>query len=228
MTFVLRSSIDFPLAFQAQCSSMSRIARPDPGETSSSLMFQEPKHYSDDLMASDWDRRSRSFQHICGSCGYHCGQRLYQRRFLSFGRGHSKCITYSSSYQVVTPIGTLIVGSESFIANIPFPAMPLKVVALPSELIQYALQAAGLLGQDILAILRAPDWHGLNSQNEQILFLFDFVGSNSGIGLSNQELARTFGITTHYMSKIHSKARKPQNKPHHPLKLDEAQEKSVL
>jgi hypothetical protein len=88
--------------------------------------------------------------------------------------------------------------------------MPPKVAVLPSEFIQYALQAAGPSGQDIYAILRAPEWHGLNSRNEQILFLFDFVGSNSGIGLSNQELARIFGITPHYMSKIRSKAGKPQ------------------
>jgi hypothetical protein len=102
-------------------------------------------------------------------------------------------------YKVVTPMGTLIVRSESLIANIPFLAMAPKVAALPSELIQYTLQAAGLLGQDIRAIMRAPRWHGQNSRNEQILFLFDFVGSNSGIGLSNQELAWIFGITPHHI-----------------------------
>jgi hypothetical protein len=64
--------------------------------------------------------------------------------------------------------------------------MPPKVVALPSELVQHALQEAGLPGQDIHASLRAPEWQGLNSRNEQILFLFDFIGSNRGIGLSNQ------------------------------------------
>jgi hypothetical protein len=44
--------------------------------------------------------------------------------------------------------------------------MPPKVAAPPSELIQHALQEAGLSGQDIRAILRAPEWHGLNSRNE--------------------------------------------------------------
>jgi transposase len=48
-------------------------------------------------------------------------------------------------------------------------------------------------------------------RNEQILFLFDLVGSNCGIGLNNQALVRIFGIT-----------------PHHPLELDESQEKSFL
>jgi hypothetical protein len=79
--------------------------------------------------------------------------------------------------------------------------MPPKVAALRSELI-HALQEAGLSGQDIRAILRTPEWHGLNSRNEQILFLFDFVGSNYGIGLSNQVPARIFGITPHHMSKV--------------------------
>jgi hypothetical protein len=105
--------------------------------------------------------------------------------------------------------------------------MPPKVAALPSELIQHALREAGLSGQDICAILRAPEWHGLNSQDEQILFLFDFVGSNCGIGLSNQVFARTFGIPPHHVLKVRSKARKPQ-KGHRALRLDKAQEKSVL
>jgi hypothetical protein len=91
--------------------------------------------------------------------------------------------------------------------------MPPKVAALPSELIQHGLREAGLSGQDIPAILRAPEWHGLNSRNEQILFLFDFVGSNCDIGLSNQVLARIFGITPHDVSKVRSKARKQQKKP---------------
>jgi hypothetical protein len=54
--------------------------------------------------------------------------------------------------------------------------MPPKVDALAPELIQHALQEAGLSGQDIRAVLRAPEWHSPNSRNEQILFLFDFVG----------------------------------------------------
>jgi hypothetical protein len=62
-----------------------------------------------------------------------------------------------TSYMVVTPIGTLAVRIESFIGNIPFPVMPSKVAALPSELIQHALQEGGLSGQDIRAILRAPE-----------------------------------------------------------------------
>jgi hypothetical protein len=106
--------------------------------------------------------------------------------------------------------------------------MPPKIAALPSELIQCTLQEAGLSGQDIRAILHAPEWHGLNSPNEQILFLFDFVGSNCGIGLSNQVLAWIFGITPHHVSKVRSKARKPQKPPPHPLKSDETQEQSVL
>jgi hypothetical protein len=56
---------------------------------------------------------------------------------------------------------------------------------------------------------------------EAILFLFDFVGSNCGIALSNQVFARIFGITPHHMSKVCSKARKAQ-KTHRPLTLDEA------
>jgi hypothetical protein len=91
--------------------------------------------------------------------------------------------------------------------------MPPKVVALPSELMQHALQEAGLSGQDIPAILRALEWHGLNSRNEQILFLFDFVGSNCGIGLNNQVLAGIFGITPHHVSKVRWKARKQQISP---------------
>jgi hypothetical protein len=86
-----------------------------------------------------------------------------------------------------------------------------KVAALPSELIQHALQEAELSGQDIRAILCGLECHRLNSRNERILFLFDFVGSNCGIGLSNQVLARIFGITPHHVSKVRSKARKPQN-----------------
>jgi hypothetical protein len=35
--------------------------------------------------------------------------------------------------------------------------MPPKAAALPSKLIQHALQEAGLSGQDIRAILRAPE-----------------------------------------------------------------------
>jgi hypothetical protein len=97
--------------------------------------------------------------------------------------------------------------------------MPPKVAALPSELIQHALQGAGLSGQDIRAILRAPEWHRLKSRNEQILFLFDSVGSNCGIRLSNQVPARIFGITPHHVSKVRSKARKRQT-PHRPLKVD--------
>jgi hypothetical protein len=116
-------------------------------------------------------------------------------------------------YKVVTLIGTLTVRQESFIGNIPFPAMPPKVAALPSELIQHALQEAGLSGQGIYAVLRAPERHGLNLRNGQILFLFDFVGSNCGIGLSNQVFARIFGNTRDHMAKVRSKARKPKTPP---------------
>jgi hypothetical protein len=91
--------------------------------------------------------------------------------------------------------------------------MPPKVAALPSELIQHALQGAGLSGKNIGDILRAPEWHGPNSRNEQILFLFDFVGPNCGIGLSNQVFAWMFGTTPHHVSKVPSKARKAQNPP---------------
>jgi hypothetical protein len=42
------------------------------------------------------------------------------------------------------------------------------------------------------------------------MFLFDFVGSNCGIGLSNQVLARIFGIAPHQVLKVRSKARKRQ------------------
>jgi hypothetical protein len=105
--------------------------------------------------------------------------------------------------------------------------MPPKVSGLPSKLSQHAFQEAGLSDQDIGTILHAPELHGLNSRNEQILFLFDFVGSNCGVGLNNQVLARIFVITPHSVSKVRCRARKPQNR-HHPLKLDEAHEKSVL
>jgi hypothetical protein len=91
--------------------------------------------------------------------------------------------------------------------------MPPKVATLPSELIQHALQEAGLSGQDIRAILRALEWQGLNSRNEQILFLFDFVGSDCGIGLNNQILAQIFDITPNHLSKVRSKTRKPQKTP---------------
>jgi hypothetical protein len=53
--------------------------------------------------------------------------------------------------------------------------MPPNAAALPSEHTQHALQEAGLPGQDIRAILRAPEWHGLNSRNEQILFFSIFL-----------------------------------------------------
>jgi hypothetical protein len=86
--------------------------------------------------------------------------------------------------------------------------MPPKVAALLSELIQHALQEAGLSGQDIRAILRAPEWHGLNFRNEQILFLFAFVGSNCGIGLNGQVLEGIFGIMPNHVSKFRSTARK--------------------
>jgi hypothetical protein len=44
--------------------------------------------------------------------------------------------------------------------------MPPKVAALPPEHIQHAVQEAGLSGQDIRAILRAPEWHSQNSRHE--------------------------------------------------------------
>jgi hypothetical protein len=69
----------------------------------------------------------------------------------------------------------LTIREESFIGKIPIPAVPSNVAAVPAELIQHVLQEAGLSSQDIRAILRAPEWHGLNPRNERILFLFDFL-----------------------------------------------------
>jgi transposase len=60
------------------------------------------------------------------------------------------------------------------------------------------------------------------------VFLFDFAASNCGFGLSNQVLAKVFGITPRHVSKVRSKARKLQKPPHQPLKLSEEQEASVL
>jgi transposase len=60
------------------------------------------------------------------------------------------------------------------------------------------------------------------------VFLFDFAASKCGLGLSNQALAKVFGITPHRVLKIRSKARKSQKPPDRPLKLNEEQEASVL
>jgi hypothetical protein len=86
--------------------------------------------------------------------------------------------------------------------------MPPKTSAIPPELLQPGLQNTRLPAQDIRALFRAPDWPLLNSRHEQVIFLFDFAGSNCGIGLSNQVLASVFGITPRHVSKIRSKARK--------------------
>jgi hypothetical protein len=88
--------------------------------------------------------------------------------------------------------------------------MPAKTCELPPELVQSTIQSTRLPAQDIRALFQTPDWWLLNSRNEHVAFLFDLVGSHCGIGLSNQVLARMFGLTPHHVSKIASKARKVQ------------------
>jgi hypothetical protein len=106
--------------------------------------------------------------------------------------------------------------------------MPPKILTLPPELVHTGLQNFRLTAQDIHALFRTPDWRLFNFRSEQIVFRFDFAGSNCSIRLSNQVLARALGITRQHVAKIPSKARQVQKPPHPPVKLNEDEERAVL
>jgi hypothetical protein len=63
------------------------------------------------------------------------------------------------------------------------------------------------MAQDIPAMLRSEAWTGLQSRNEQVVFLQNFAETECGKSLSNQVLAYVFEIQESHVRKIRNKTK---------------------
>jgi hypothetical protein len=115
-----------------------------------------------------------------------------------------------------------------FIASFRHPVMPPKVSALPREAIEDKLYQTGIMAQDVRAMLRSEAWTGLQSRNEQALFLHNFAETECGKSLSNQVLGYVFEIQESHVRKIRSKAKTKVRAPHRPLALNSEEENAVI
>jgi hypothetical protein len=82
--------------------------------------------------------------------------------------------------------------------------------------------------QDIRAMLRSEAWAGLQSRNEQVVFLHNFAETECGESLFNQVLGYVFEIQESHMRKIHSKTKTKARAPHRPLALNSEEENVVM
>jgi hypothetical protein len=106
--------------------------------------------------------------------------------------------------------------------------MPLKVAALPREVLEPRLYATEVCAQDIRAMLCSRESRALQSRNQQVVFMDDFITNECGITLTAAALAAEFMIEGSHLRKIRRKA---QNKPkaaHRPLALTEDEESAVI
>jgi hypothetical protein len=84
------------------------------------------------------------------------------------------------------------------------------------------------MAQDIRAMLRSEAWTGLQSRNEQVVFLHNFAETDCGKSLSNQVLGYIFEIQESHARKIHNKAKTKPRAPHRPLALNCEEENAVI
>jgi hypothetical protein len=84
------------------------------------------------------------------------------------------------------------------------------------------------MAQDIRAMLRSEAWTGLQSRNEQVVFLHNFAETECGKSLSNQVLGYEFEIQESHLRTIRSKAKTRACPPHRPLALNSEEENAVI
>jgi hypothetical protein len=106
--------------------------------------------------------------------------------------------------------------------------MPPKVAALPREVLEPRLYATGVCLQDIRAMHHSPEWRALQSRNQQVVFMDDFIKNECGITLTAAALGATFMIEGSHLRKIRSKAKNMPKAAHRPLALTEDEESSVI
>jgi hypothetical protein len=106
--------------------------------------------------------------------------------------------------------------------------MPPKVAALPREVLEPRLYATGVCAQDIRAMLRSPEWCALQSRNQQVVFMDDFIKNECGITLTAAALGAAFMIKGSHLRKIRSKAQNKSKAAHRPLALTEDDKSAVI
>jgi hypothetical protein len=103
-------------------------------------------------------------------------------------------------------------------------AMPPKVPALPQNEIEPRLSATGLSAQHVRALLRADEWCALESRNQQVVFLYDFVMSECSISLPAAIIGQIFEILEARVWTIRSKAQNTARPGHRPFALSSEQQ----
>jgi hypothetical protein len=124
----------------------------------------------------------------------------------------------------VFPLGPLACVKTFFTTT----ARPLKVPALPPNEIEPLLSVTGLSVRDICALLRADEWHGLESRNQQVMFLYGFTRSECSISLPTAIIGQTFKIHEAHVWKTRSKAQKTARPGHCPFALSSEQEDAIV
>jgi hypothetical protein len=66
--------------------------------------------------------------------------------------------------------------------------------ALPREVFEHRLYATEVCADDIRAMLRSPEWCALQSRNQQVVFMDDFIKNECGITLISAALGAAFMI----------------------------------
>jgi hypothetical protein len=106
--------------------------------------------------------------------------------------------------------------------------MPAKVTALAREGLELRLNSAWVMAQDIHAMLRSDRWNGLQSRNEQVVFLKEFMKTECGITIPAAGLGQLFMIEAPHVRKSRNKAKTKPKAAHRPLALSEEQELVII
>jgi hypothetical protein len=106
--------------------------------------------------------------------------------------------------------------------------MPPKVPAAPRGAVERAPYTTGVHAQDIRVLLRSDDWRALESRNQQVAFLRDFVKNECHQTVTSDVIGHTFGIEASHVQNIYSKPHKKPKPPYRPPALDEVQTAGML
>jgi hypothetical protein len=97
--------------------------------------------------------------------------------------------------------------------------MPLKVAALPRQVLEPRLYATGAPAPDIGAMLRSDEWCALQPRNQQLLFIDDCLEDECNIAPIAATIGNTFLIEGSHVRTIRSMSRIKPKAAHGPLAL---------
>jgi hypothetical protein len=106
--------------------------------------------------------------------------------------------------------------------------MPPKVAALPRKVLEPRLYDTGVCIQDIRAMLRSPEWCAVQSRNQEVVFMDDFIKTECGMTLTAAALGAACMIEDSHLRKIRRKAQNEPKAAHRPLALTEDEEPAVI